>query len=137
MRPGTSMICNRRQAAVSRRRHAELLAAARQLPEGQRDSHLAMASEIGDELAEYEAITSGRRTWFEVADIDSLGEALIKARLARGWTQRQLAEKLDVSEQMVQKDEARQYEHAGLARIAEIADVLGFALTGQFWPVGE
>jgi transcriptional regulator with XRE-family HTH domain len=95
---------------------------------------LELAAEIGRDIEEYEALLTGMVNLFEVDSIDDLGECLIKARLARGWTQRQLAEALQVSEQMVQRDEARSYEHAGLARIAEVADVLGYSLAGTLQP---
>jgi transcriptional regulator with XRE-family HTH domain len=61
---------------------------------------------------------------------------LVKARIARGWTQKQLAAALGVSEQMVQKDEAGNYKRAGVARLAEVGDVLGYRLTGRLLPDG-
>ncbi len=129
------MIQNSRQASVSRRTREELLRAAKEADPERRSSYLELAEQIARELAEYEAIESGQINLFDVASIDELGESLVKARLARGWNHRKLAEALGVSEQMVQKGEARLYENSGLARIAEIADVLGYALSGSFRPV--
>ena len=129
------MIKNSRQASVSKKTREELLHAAEQAPLGRKSSYLGLAEEIGRDLDEYEAIQDGRINLFDVADIDELGASLVKARLARGWTHRKLAEALQVSEQMVQKDEARLYEHAGLARMAEVADVLGYGLTGALRPI--
>lgn len=129
------MIRNSRQASVSRKTREELLHAAEQTPPERRSSYLELADEIGRDLEEYEAIQAGRLNRFEIEGIDSIGEALVKARLARGWTHRQLAEALHVSEQMVQRDETRHYEHAGLTRVAEIADVLGYDLAGSLRPI--
>jgi transcriptional regulator with XRE-family HTH domain len=129
------MISNSRQASVSRKRREELLRAAEEAPSNRRSSYLELANQIGQELEEYEAIRRGAINVFSVREIDDLGEVLVKARLAKGWTQRQLAEALQVSEQMVQKDESKAYENAGLARIAEVADVLGYNLKGAFQPV--
>jgi ribosome-binding protein aMBF1 (putative translation factor) len=129
------VIRNSRQASVSRKTREELLYAAEQAPPERRSSYLELAEEIGRDLEEYEAIRAGRLNRFEVEGVDSLGETLVKARLARGWTHRQLAEALRVSEQMVQRDEARLYEHAGLTRMAEVADVLGYDLAGSLRPV--
>ena len=128
------MIRNRRQAAVARRRHEELMQAARAAEPGQRSSFIALAGDIAEEMREYEAIRAGQITVFEVNGVDDLGDSLVKARLAKGWTQRRLADGLGVSEQMVQKDEMRSYEHAGLARLAEVADVLGYELIGSLRP---
>jgi ribosome-binding protein aMBF1 (putative translation factor) len=129
------VIRNSRQASVSRTTREELLHAAEQAPPERRSSYLQLAEEIGHDLEEYEAIRAGRLNRFEVEGFDALGEALVKARLARGWTHRQLAQELQVSEQMVQRDEAQLYEHAGLARVAEVADILGYDLAGSLRPV--
>jgi transcriptional regulator with XRE-family HTH domain len=129
------MISNSRQASVSKKRREELLRAAKEAPPGRRSTYLQLADQIGRELEEYDKIRHGVINEFSVREIDDLGEVLIKARLAKGWTQRQLAEELHVSEQMVQKDESRAYENAGLSRIAEVADVLGYNLQGSFRPV--
>src|ERR1700733_1233989 len=129
------MISNSRKASVSRKRREELLRAAEEAPPGRRSSYLQLADEIGRELEEYDKIRQGEIDEFSVRQIDDLGEVLVKARLAKGWTQRQLAEALQVSEQMVQKDESRAYENAGLSRVAEVADVLGYNLQGSFRPV--
>lgn len=94
-----------------------------------------MVTELAQELTEFEAIQNGQINEFEIDGFDDLGDALIKARLARGWSHRQLAEVLGVSEQMIQKDESRSYERAGLARMAEIADGLGYHLMGCLSPI--
>jgi ribosome-binding protein aMBF1 (putative translation factor) len=129
------VIYTERQASASRATLAELLCAAEaESSGGAAAQYLELARQIRRELAEYDAIRSGDTCEFAVAEVDDLGGALVKARLARGWTQRQLAEKLGTSEQMVQKDESRAYENAGLARVAEVADVLGYSLRGSFQP---
>ena len=50
--------------------------------------------------------------------------ALIRARIAMGMTQKELADLMGVKEQQVQRDEANQYNSAGFRRIAEVADAL-------------
>jgi HTH-type transcriptional regulator/antitoxin HigA len=58
-----------------------------------------------------------------------LAEALVKARIARGWTQRRLSDELGVAEQQVQRYEATGYVAASLARLADVADALGVTIT--------
>ena len=41
---------------------------------------------------------------------------LVKARIARGWTQRQLAEALGMADQQIQRYEANDYRSTSLAR---------------------
>lgn len=128
------MIKTERQARTSEQRHRELTESAEFASEGDRGVFEDLAGEVAAELAEYREIRAGIRTRFQLDEIDRIGEALVKARLARQWTQRQLAEAVGVSEQMVQRDEAGGYERASLTRLAEIADVLGYELDGVIRP---
>lgn len=89
-----------------------------------------LIDDLSADIAQYEDARDGRKQTFELRDLDGLGEAIIKARISRGWTHRQLAEQVGVTEQQVQKDEARDYEKAGLARLAEILDVLDYEFVG-------
>jgi transcriptional regulator with XRE-family HTH domain len=49
---------------------------------------------------------------------------LIRARIAAGLSQRELAERLGMPEQQIQRYEAKEYESVSLGRIAEVAKVL-------------
>ena len=49
---------------------------------------------------------------------------MIQARIARGLTQKELAQKLGLKEQQIQRYEASSYAKASLARINQIIDVL-------------
>ena len=49
---------------------------------------------------------------------------LIRARIAAGLSQKELAERLGMPEQQIQRYEAKEYESVSLARISEIAKVL-------------
>lgn len=89
-----------------------------------------LIDDLSADIAQYEDARDGKTQTFDLKDLDGLGEAVIKARISRGWTHKQLAELMGVTEQQVQKDEARDYEKAGLARIAEVLDVLGYELVG-------
>lgn len=83
--------------------------------------------EIEEEIAEYEALTGGQLppTPRPLAEI---GEILIQARIATGLSQRGLADRLGVTEQRVQQDEASRYARAGLDRLLRIAAALGLGL---------
>lgn len=63
-------------------------------------------------------------TTFEATTLAGLAEALIKARIARGWTQADLAAALGVAEQQVQRYEPSRYTGAGLARLGDVASAL-------------
>jgi len=85
----------------------------------------AQADDLRTELAEYERLSAGEVSTFEASSLAGLATLLIKARIARGWTQRRLADELGVAEQQVQRYEATEYRSASLARICDVAATLG------------
>ncbi len=93
------------------------------------DSARAQADDLRVELADYELLKSGSTRTFEASSLRGLADALIKARIARGWTQRRLADELGIAEQQVQRYESTGYSAASLARLADITDALGVTVT--------
>ena len=53
---------------------------------------------------------------------------LIEGRIAAGLTQRELAERLGLPEQQIQRYEATLYGGVSLERLQEVADVLGIEI---------
>ena len=84
--------------------------------------------ELKEEIAAYEALKSGQTHSFTVHNLADLPSVLIQARVARGLTHKALAEKLGVSEKQVQRDEANDYQTAGLNRLINVAEVLGVSV---------
>jgi len=128
------MIANERQYQVTQKKLAEL-ADLRSAVDGgdagdngfedlQADALAGMVEDLRAEIAEYEQLRDGTTTTIEATSLAGLADALIKARIARGWTQADLARKLDVAEQQVQRDEANRYAGAALSRLCAIADAL-------------
>ncbi len=85
--------------------------------------------DLRDELTEYEQLRAGSTTVFEASSLAGLADSLIKARIARGWTQRDLADALGVAEQQIQRYESTAYRSASLARLCDIAEALGVTIT--------
>ena len=86
-------------------------------------------ADLRDELAEYEKLRDGSTTVIEATSLAGLADTLIKTRIARGWTQRHLADRLGVAEQQVQRYESTSYRTASLARLCDIADALNVTIT--------
>lgn len=82
-------------------------------------------AELREQIAEYEALKSGELPVLSLDSLEELPQALIRARIAAGLTQRELAERLGLKEQQVQRYEATEYASAGLARVSEVARALG------------
>jgi ribosome-binding protein aMBF1 (putative translation factor) len=97
-------------------------------PEMRRVMREAMESqveELREELDAYEALQSGKVTVLELESLAELPEALIRARIAVGLTQRALAERLHLKEQQIQRYEATRYAGVSLERIQAVAEALG------------
>jgi len=83
------------------------------------------------EVTAYEALRNGAVGEFALDELSDLPEGLIAARIAAGWSQRQLAERLGLAPQQIQRYEACRYETASLARLLEVASAMGVRVTGR------
>jgi ribosome-binding protein aMBF1 (putative translation factor) len=90
----------------------------------QRDAVQSQLEELKEQIAEYEALRDGQCSVLSLDSLEELPQALIRARIAAGLTQRELAERLGLKEQQIQRYEATEYASADLARVNEIARAL-------------
>jgi HTH-type transcriptional regulator / antitoxin HipB len=81
-------------------------------------------SELKQEISEYEQLKSGNILTFSLGLIEDLPTTLIKARIAAGLTQKDLAEKIGVQEQQIQRYESNHYGSASFDRLRTIASAL-------------
>lgn len=86
---------------------------------------LAQARDLREEIDDYEALRDGRVPAPDLSAVGSLHLDLIRARIAAGLTQAELARRLGVDPQQIQRYEASDYRGASLARLQEIAATLG------------
>ena len=136
------MISNERQhrAAVRQREllAAELdglspaidvgVAAATETPLATRLLRASLEGQLADldsEIGEYEALRSGAVARIRATSLGDLPNSLIKARIAAGWTQRELAQRLGLKEQQVQRYESEGYASASIGRLEEVMRALG------------
>jgi ribosome-binding protein aMBF1 (putative translation factor) len=89
------------------------------------DSIRAQLAGLQAQVREYEALRDGAMVEITAASLVELPRTLIQARLARRFSQKQLAERLGLKEQQIQRYEASDYESASLARLIEVANALG------------
>ncbi len=79
------------------------------------------------ELAEYETLKGAAPEGLRLESLEELPIWLVKMRTVRGLTQRQLAERIGVKEQQIQRyerNDAQGYFNASYKRILEIAQAL-------------
>jgi HTH-type transcriptional regulator / antitoxin HipB len=63
-----------------------------------------------------------------MGSIEDLPKVLIQKRISLGMTQKELAAKLGIKEQMVQRYEASSYESIGLGRLMEVWNALSVTI---------
>src|SRR4029077_15911783 len=91
------------------------------LQKAQIDGLRSQLADLRKELEEYEALRSGRRKVLELNSFEDLPRALIQARIASGMSQEELAKRLGLKAQQIQRYEATDYGAASLARVSDIA----------------
>jgi HTH-type transcriptional regulator / antitoxin HipB len=93
----------------------------------QKNSYARIVATLKQEIAEYEELKSGRIAVFQIESFNELPTALIKARIASGMTQKELAEKIDTQEQQIQRYEANHYHAISFDRLMKIVGALGIS----------
>ena len=79
--------------------------------------------QLEEEIVGYERLKRGE--FDELLNLRGIGQLLASLRIARGLTQRQLAEKLGVHETQVSRDERNEYHGVTLERATRILEALG------------
>ena len=101
------------------------------LLKAERDALRSQLDDLLAEIAEYEALQNGRHPLLQLHSLDELPTALIRARIAKGLTQKQLAAKLGLKEQQIQRYEASDYATASFARIKQVIEALNLRITEE------
>jgi len=89
------------------------------------EQYQSQVEELQAELDAYDALRSGQVASLSVESLTALPEALIRARIAAGLTQKELATRIGVREQQIQRYEATRYAGVSLQRAQAILDALG------------
>jgi DNA-binding XRE family transcriptional regulator len=90
-----------------------------------RASLASQVEEFSQLVTEYEQLISKKENQIEVRQFGELPTALIKARITMGMNQKDLAERLGVKEQQVQRWEADGYANISFANLKKVVSALG------------
>ena len=101
--------------------HPRLLQVERNALEG-------MLATLQGEMDEYDRLKSSGPSVIEIHSFDDLAEGLIKARIASHLSQKDLAEKMGLKEQQIQRYESDRYDSASYQRLCEVATALGLRI---------
>jgi ribosome-binding protein aMBF1 (putative translation factor) len=83
---------------------------------------------LHEQIDRYEALRAGKVKTRKVHSLRELPVVLIEGRIAAGLTQRELADRLGLPEQQVQRWESTMYSCVSLDRLQAVADALGIEI---------
>lgn len=92
--------------------------------QAQRDGLESQLESLRTQLSEFETLQKGDIGLISLQSLDELPLGLIKARIARGLTQKELAERVGVKVQQVQRWESEDYENVSFNSMIDIAHAL-------------
>ena len=134
------MIKNERQYRITKahaERFEQAIADARSTPrpaihpklrKAELDGLRSQLEDLKHELRDYEDLRSGKRRAIALDSIEDLPKTLIQARIAAGLSHEELASRIGVKPQQIQRYEATNYQSASLERVNEIVRALGVTL---------
>jgi HTH-type transcriptional regulator / antitoxin HipB len=91
--------------------------------EATRNGFQTQINRMQTELQEYDDLKAGK-VEITMSSIEDLPKVLIQKRISLGMTQRELAEKLGIKEQMVQRYESTAYESISYQRLIDVWNTL-------------
>lgn len=90
---------------------------------------ISFRAQLEDEARWYERVR--RRDFGVLENLSALGTTLIALRIANGLSQKELADKLGVSEAQVSRDERNEYHGITVERAQKILDAMGETLASH------
>jgi ribosome-binding protein aMBF1 (putative translation factor) len=99
------------------------------LRQAERDALKSQIEDLRVELAAYDTLRTQKRSVFSLKSFTEFPRTLIQARIAAGMTQKDLAERLHLKEQQIQRYEATEYASASFARVTKVTQALGLKVT--------
>jgi transcriptional regulator with XRE-family HTH domain len=134
------MIKNQKQAGITKIRLAELRKTHETLItkkenysdleyELSENALLGMIEDLEKQLKIYEGLVNNNFHIWKPKNLEDLSNALIAARLAQNLSQQDLALKLGIKEQQVQRYEATDFESASWTKICEFSNALNIEFT--------
>ena len=91
----------------------------------QREAADCMLARLEEQLTEYEQLKTAAEPVVRVRDFGEIGEGLMAARVAKGWSPQQLAMRTDLTEQEILLHEKDYYTKANFQVLLGVAYALG------------
>ena len=134
------MIKNNKQLALTKKRIDEFTTVINELEndksrfspllaKAQIDALIYQKNELLKEVEQYELLLTGDLAVLDVNSISDLPKALIMSRISMGLTQKDLAERLGMKEQQIQRYENTEYSAASFSTLISVVNALDLKIT--------
>jgi transcriptional regulator with XRE-family HTH domain/Zn-dependent peptidase ImmA (M78 family) len=134
------MIKNSKQLAITKKRIDEFSNAIRTLQaekpkfspllaKAQIDALICQRDELVKQAEEHELLLSGNLAVFDINSISELPKALIMSRISMGLTQKDLADRLGMKEQQIQRYENTEYSSVSFKTLVSVVEALDLKIT--------
>jgi DNA-binding XRE family transcriptional regulator len=90
---------------------------------------ISFRAQLEDEVSWYERVR--RRDFGVLENLSALGTTLIALRIANGYSQKELADRMGVSEAQVSRDERNEYHGITIERAQKVLDAMGETLESR------
>lgn len=91
--------------------------------------------QLKEEVASYEKLKRGE--FDELRNFEGIGRLLVALRIAQGLSQRELAERLEIHESQVSRDERNEYHGVSVERLKRILEALGAEIRTSVVAIGD
>lgn len=122
----------REALAVTRSKSANTIGEQDWLRDAQIDAIRSQIATLEAELSHYQLLKSGEISFAKTHSLENLPSVLVQARIAAGLSQTDLAERLGMKAQQIQRYEASDYSGASLNRLIDVCEALNVHTTGLF-----
>ena len=85
--------------------------------------------ELRSQIRTYEELANSNITSMHVQSLPELPQAVLRARIAAGLTQAELAERAGLAASAIERYERNDYESASLQRLAELIEAIGIPIS--------
>jgi HTH-type transcriptional regulator / antitoxin HipB len=92
---------------------------------------------LKQEMVDYNNLKNGTISEFPIDSIQELPIVIIKARIARGMTQKDLAEKIGIQEEQIKRHEAHEYYGVEFNVLQEIMSILDITFSSALLSLKE
>ncbi len=128
------MIKNKRQYSITQSKLLKFLEARKQIEldndlntirkKLHLDANQAMIDKLKGELDEFDYLISDSLKAISSGSLEELGNNLIRVRIAKGISQKELAERLEMKEQQIQRYEAHAYQKISFGKLLLVQEAL-------------